>query len=159
MRKKELLNLNAELFSRADGYRNQIETLKKENEELKKENNSLINEIANLKSKLEASQSLKKLEEKILAQVNISEDKQYGAEIIGKIVVASATHCTDLSSKEQTTEVKELINLILGRTEIAKAEILRIVSDNLPFETKKSLIDSEQASAEDYFLSVLAQKD
>lgn len=158
MRKKDLINLNVELFSKADGFQKEIENLKKENEVLKKENISLLNEIQNLKSKLESSESLKKLEEKILAQVNISQDKQYGAEIIGKIVVISASHCTELSSKEQTKETKELINLILGRTEIAKAEILRIVSENLPFETKKSLIDSEKENAKDYFLSVLAQK-
>lgn len=159
MRKKDLMNLNVELFAKADGYKQQIANLKSENEALKKENTSLQNEITNLKAKLESSESLKKLEEKILAQVNISEDKQYGAEIIGKIVVKSATHCTDLSSKEQTAEVKELINLILGRTEIAKAEILKIVCENLPFETKKELINKEKENAEDYFLSVLAQKD
>lgn len=159
MRKKDLMNLNAELFSREDRLREQILELEKENETLKKENASLQSENANLKSKLEASQSLKKLEEKLLAQVSVSEDKQYGAEIIGKIVVKSATHCTELSAREQSAETKELINLILGRTEIAKAEILKIVSQNIPFESKKELIDKEQSDAEDYFLSVLAQKD
>ena len=159
MRKKDLMNLNVELFAKSDNYKQQISSLKSENEALKKENASLQNEITNLKAKLESSESLKKLEEKILAQVSISEDKQYGAEIIGKIVVKSATHCTELSSKEQTAENKELINLILGRTEIAKAEILKIVSDNLPLETKRELINKEKENAEDYFLSVLAQKD
>lgn len=159
MRKKDLMKLNVELFAKSDGYKQQIANLKSENEVLKKENSSLQNEITNLKAKLESSESLKKLEEKILAQVSISEDKQYGAETIGKIVVKSATHCTELSQIEQTSQTKELINLILGRTEIAKSEILKIVSDNLPIETKKELIDKEKENAEDYFLSVLAQKD
>ena len=159
MRKKDLIKLNTELFSREDGLRAKIEELKKEIEGLEKENAELQSEIATLKSKLEASQSLKKLEEKLLAQVNISEDKQYGAEIIGKIVVKSATYCTDLSAREQSAETKELINLILGRTEIAKAEILKIVSQNITLEEKKEQIDREHADALDYFLSVLAQKD
>ncbi len=159
MRKKDLLSLNAELFSRADGYQREKEKLTEENKQLKSENTKLKEEIEVLKSKLSASESLKKLEEKILAQVSISEDKQYGAEIIGKIVVTSTTHCTELSAKEQTAEIKELINLILGRTEIAKAEILKIVSENISIEAKKERINKEQSDAEDYFLSVLAQKD
>ncbi len=159
MRKKDLLNLNSELFTRADGYQRQLESLKKGNEDLQKENDRLLGEIENLKSKLTASESLKKLEEKVLAQVNISEDRQYGAEVIGKIVLKSATYCTELSSSEPTANTKEMINLILGRTEIAKAEILKIVSEDLALESKKTLIDSEQTDTEDYFLSVLAQKD
>lgn len=159
MRKKDLMNLNSTLFAREDAYQRQIETLKAENDDLKKQIDALNDQVVGLKSKLEASESLKKLEDKILAQVSISEDKQYGAEIIGKIVLKSAEYCTELSSCEQNAEIKELVNLILGRTEIAKAEILKIVSENLPLEAKKDMIDKERLGAEDYFLSVLAQKD
>ncbi len=157
MRKKDLIKLNAELFKKSDDLQAQNRQLKKENEELKQKTEELIKELSELEEKLSAEVQ-SKAEEQLL-KINFPEDKVYGAEVIGKIVLKSAMHCTSLSSREQNNTTKELINLILGRTEIAKAEILKFVSEDLPFETKKALIDTEQTNAEDYFLSVLAQKD
>ena len=157
MRKKDLLKLNTELFKKSDDLQAQNRQLEKENEQLKMKTEQLIKELSELKERLSAEPEIEA--EEPLCEINISEDKEYAAEIIGKIVLKSALHCTSLSSLEQNNATKELINLILGRTEIAKAEILKAVSEDLPFETKKILIDTEQANAEDYFLSVLAQKD
>lgn len=157
MRKKDLIALNAKLFKKSDDLEAQNRQLEKENEELKLKAEKLTKELSELKEKLSAEAEKKTV--KPLCEIKIPTDKEYGAEVIGKIVLKSAAHCTTLSSLEQNNTTKELVNLILGRTEIAKAEILKIVSEDMPLETKKSLIDAEQSSAEDYFLSVLAQKD
>lgn len=156
MRKKELIKLNTELFRKSDDLLAQNRALEKENEQLKMKTEELTKELSELKEKLLTQNECESEE---LLPTNIPEDKKYGAEVIGKIVLKSAMHCTTLSSREQNNTTKELVNLILGRTEIAKAEISKVLSDALPFETKKTLIDAEQADAEDYFLSVLAQND
>ncbi|MBE6750790.1 MAG: hypothetical protein E7560_06475 [Ruminococcaceae bacterium] len=155
MRKKELFRLNEELFEKAEKYKLLYADLKQENDSLKAEIESLKSEIESLKK---PSEPMKALEEKIIIQANITDDTRFGAEIIGKIVVEAAKHCNALTSSGGN-ENKELVNLILGRTEIAKAEILKIVSLDLPLEEKKEKIISEQKSAEDYFLSVIAQKE
>ena len=56
-------------------------------------------------------------------------------------------------------DAKELVNLILGRTEVAKAEILKIVGSEIPLENKYEQISGCEKSAEDYFHSVMAQND
>ena len=57
----------------------------------------------------------------------------------------------------ETENSKELLNLILGRTEVAKAEILKTVSSDIAFDEKKAKIDAEYESAKDYFESVIRQ--
>ena len=52
-----------------------------------------------------------------------------------------------------------MVNLILGRTEVAKSEILKIISLDISLEEKKELINEQYKSAEDYFISVEAQKE
>ena len=52
---------------------------------------------------------------------------------------------------------RELVNLLLGKTEVAKAEILSVVSQNIGLEEKKIKIDSIADEALDYFKSILAQ--
>ena len=93
----------------------------------------------------------------MVSQIKLKEDTKYGASIIGKIVLSSTTYCNELTLT-MGASAKELINLILGRTEVAKAEILKITSSNASIEDKKAMIDSEAFSAEDYFKSIMAQK-
>ena len=158
MRKKELLKLNEQLFDRA-------EAAMRTAEELKKENSSLLSKIEALEKKIEGmaetpkpSAPLQIIEEKMVSQIKLKEDTEYGASIIGKIVLSSTSYCNELTSSMEASSAKELVNLILGRTEVAKAEILKITSSNASIEDKKAMIDSELYSAEDYFKSVMAQK-
>ena len=53
---------------------------------------------------------------------------------------------------------KELVNLILGRTEVAKGEILRLSQSVLDGEEMLAAMEREYNEAEDYFKSVMAQK-
>lgn len=157
MRKKKLLKLSEDLFNRLDAAQIALKESNQENENLKKEIEILKKENEALKKAEIQSEPLKQLEEKIKKQANLPEDAEYGSQIIGKIVITAATYCNKLTSVSENADVKELINLILGRTEIAKAEILKIVSGDSHFAAKKELIDAQKNSAEDYFNSVMAQ--
>ena len=159
MRKKELLNINSELISKNRSLMAENNELKEKVSELREEILSLNAKIDNLNTKLNSTEPLKKLEEKVTARAELSEDTQYGSEIIGKIVVSATKHCNSLTSHQTGEMTKEMVNLILGRTEVAKSEILRIISLDVAIDEKKRLIDEQYQSAEDYFVSVEAQKE
>ena len=158
MRKKELYKLNDQLFS-------ELESVKEEIEELKKENNRLLKQLeqSNEKTEIidkeaEKNEPIKTLENKIINRPKISNETEYGGRIIGKVVVSATQFCQELSISNEKEDSKELVNLILGRTEVAKAEILKIVSSDQTFDVKKGLIDDEYVATIDYFHSVMAQR-
>ena len=86
----------------------------------------------------------------------LSEEFQYASSIIGKTVIEATMVCNNLT-KDGKADTKELVNLVLGRTEVLKAEILKILNSNEPLEIKKDLMQNEQMSAFDYFDSIKAQ--
>lgn len=155
MRKKLLLEQNIQLFDRLTAAESEIKRLKKELEEEKRRAAALKEENARLtENKGSTVAPLKILESKVIKQAGITPDTEYGAAVIGKTVVAAAKYCEQLKTRDNA---KELINLILGRTEVAKAEILNIVTTDNADEEKRRLIDEQLALAEDYFASVTAQ--
>lgn len=157
MRKKELLKLNEELFNRHQATLKQLEELITENKKLSKTVDELKTELEKAKACKEET-PLKNLEEKIISNASFTSETKYGAEVIGKIVVSAAKYCNFLTAcPENGSDVKELVNLILGRTEIAKAEILNIVETDSEFLDKKGLIDAQLTECEDYFESIKAQ--
>lgn len=157
MRKKELLLQNTQLFDKLTVYEMQISKLKKELEKKDDEIKELNNKLTELCKKDEEPKPFKKLEEKVINQANYKNQFDYGAQVIGKIVVAGARYCNSLTDNNSVLNAKELMNLILGRTEVAKSEILKIVSSDCSDETKKEKIDAEYENAVDYFDSVMAQ--
>lgn len=155
MRKKLLLEQNIQLFDRLTAAEGEIKRLKNELEEEKRRAAALKEENARLtENKGSTAAPLKILESKVIKQAGITPDTDYGATVIGKTVVAAAKYCEQLKTRDNA---KELINLILGRTEVAKAEILNIVTTDNADEEKRRLIDEQLALAEDYFASVTAQ--
>ncbi len=155
MRKKLLLEQNIQLFDRLTAAEGEIKRLKNELEEEKRRAAALKEENARLtENKGSTAAPLKILESKVIKQAGITPDTDYGAAVIGKTVVAAAKYCEQLKTRDNA---KELINLILGRTEVAKAEILNIVTSDNVAEEKRRLIDEQLALAEDYFASVTAQ--
>lgn len=157
MRKKKLLKLSQDLFNRLDAAQISLKQVMQENAELKKQVEELKADNEEFKKHQIQSTALKQLEEKIEKQANLDEDAQYGSQIIGKIIISAATYCNKLTANSENSDIKELVNLILGRTEVAKAEILKIVSGDNPVSKKKELIDLQKSAAEDYFASVMAQ--
>lgn len=81
---------------------------------------------------------------------------EYGSQIIGKIVVSAAQYSNSLTAGGET-RYKELLNLILGKTEVAKAEILDITASEAEFDVKNHMIDSVYEQTIEYFESVMAQ--
>ena len=154
MRKKQLISQNLNLFD-------QIEALRAQIAEKDKRINGLENELSRLRSeKREESAAhtvpLKRLEEKVTGNTVYGKDIEYASQVIGKLVLESATGSNRLTMGGGN-EHRELVNLLLGKTEVAKAEILSVVSESIPFEEKQEKIDSIAAEALDYFASISAQ--
>lgn len=154
MRKKALIEQNLTLFR-------QLETLRGENAANMKKIHDLQETIEQLKQakvteKPEESSPLKKLHDKVIENSKLNPAVEYAAEVIGKLVMESANGSNKLTAGGNT-EHRELVNLLLGKTEVAKAEILEIVSGDFAFEVKKEKIDDVAENAIDYFNSILAQ--
>lgn len=159
MRKSEMLKQNTELFDRLTDAELKITALKKEIAERDSIISSLKAENERLNARLSATAPLKTLEQKVTKQAELSPEVEYGAEVIGKTVLEAARYCNELTASAKTETEKELLNLILGRTEVAKAEILKIVGSDDELELKKQKIDGQYKTAAEYFESVKAQKD
>lgn len=154
MRKKILIEQNAVFFK-------EIEALKGEIAELKNEINKRDKQIAELieQNQFEAvnKSPLEKIEERVMEQAEEENISQYGAKAIGRIVVAVSEATTFLASSPSIS-ASERINLILGRSEVAKAEILKTVSSDEDFKAKKIKTDSIVEKALEYINCTKAQK-
>lgn len=177
MNKKQYIELSQDLQERLHVEKNITKELKIENSKLTDENNDLnaqLNELRGRIAELEKGGAEEVVEtEEVTPEVTedkpeepkaevsepkLSDGMSAGAKIIGKIVLSSAEYCNALSGAAAPQNAKELLNLILGRTEVAKAEILRISALDIPREEKLAAMEQELTAAEDYFKSVMAQK-
>ncbi len=89
-------------------------------------------------------------------EVELPDDFNYASDVIGNIVIKAAGFINELTVSAKENK-KELINLILGRTEIAKAEILNAVSSDVGLSAKQELIDTQYNEAFEYFKSIMEQ--
>ena len=139
--------------------------------ELKKENERLLDKISELEEKLAqqqtegfkvgsavTDQSQEEMTEEQHENISptLDDAMEYGAKIIGNIIVESAKY-SDMVTNKPSENTKDLINLIMGKSEICKSEILTIALGELDYNTKCDLMDSQLNDAVDYFKSVLAQ--
>ena len=81
---------------------------------------------------------------------------EYGANVIGKITVESAKFCDKITSKGGNN-TRELLGLIMGKSEVCKNDILSIAMSDAENENKLQLIDAQYNEALDYFKSVVEQ--
>lgn len=179
MRKKDLLVQNAALFDRLQQSEICIKRLRRELEEKERliadfENDafpaveeqqelgfSVKTEIDDLSEPCEApafeeSSDLNEEEPSAVPQVQLDDVTEYGAKAIGKLVVASAEYSNQLTQGGNTA-YRELVNLLLGRTEVAKSEILTATIGEGTLEEKTAAIDEICDKALEYFESVMAQ--
>ena len=157
MRKKELKELYEEAYERINELNDELEYIKYENEALNVkikefEMNSISIEpiIKNVVEEVNEP-------EKITETAAITPEKELGAQAIGRIIINAAKYCGKLTNMGEKKDIKELINLVLGRTEVAKAEILNIITSENSLEDMYIKVTNEEAEAEDYFVSVLGQ--
>ncbi len=159
MRKKKLIEQNLSLFENLQKTQSELIELKKQ---LKKN----ADEINLLKSQLDkanepepetsVTEPMRRLEEKVITNASLKPDMEYGAKVIGQIVVSAAKYSNKLTVGGDDSK-KELVNLILGKTEMAKAEILSVVEASDSFDVKCAKMDQIAAVSKEYFESVLAQ--
>lgn len=162
MRKKKLLEQNTLLFEQMKQLEIEIALLKKEiskrNAEIKR-----LSAMQGTKEQISADLTAKpenkqndevkhKPEDIVLDDISV-----YGSDTIGEIVLR-ATELSGRLSLEQSEENKELVNLILGKTEVAKSEILMATEKENSLENKKSEIDNIKNNTFEYFESVMGQK-
>jgi len=155
MRKSKIIKENLSLFGQINELREEIESLKKEITARDFEISRLNKQISEEKTE-EVSAPLKEIEKKVIKS-EVSEDVNYGSTVIGEIVVESANFSNILTSNGETRYI-ELVNLILGKAEVAKADILSVVSENISLEMKKVKIDEIKKATTEYFESVMAQR-
>lgn len=144
---KELVNLTNDLYEKLDDSLYLQKQMENEIKRYKMMENKTKEEVK--------AENIEEIPQKETPK--FSEDFEFASYIIGKVVVESTKICNQLTLDNQTAERYELVNLILGRTEVLKAEILKILNSETEFETKKELMKSEQNSAYDYFNSIKAQ--
>ncbi len=143
--KKALIELNNSLYEKLD---NSLFLQKQLEKEIEKYKTMQKKEEAKVEKRVET------VEEK---PSEFSEDFEFASFIIGKVVVEATKTCNELSNGCQTADRLELVNLILGRTEVLKSEILKILTSEATLEIKKKLMQDEENCAYDYFNSIKAQ--
>lgn len=186
MRKKELMKRLSDLVLTVEKLNKTVKQLKAENEELllkveelEKQKAVAVSESAEKAVVEEAvvqknepvsvdSESFSEpvgFTVRVVDEVDLSENTssdeelnpmEYGAVIIGKITVESAK-CCDVITKNGGNDVKELLSLVMGKSELAKAEILNIAMSEDDDTVKREKIDAELIEATDYFKSVSEQ--
>ena len=154
MRKKALLEQNVSLLGQIEALRSENAAHIEKIKELEKAVEDLKQELS--REKKPATEPLKKLEKKVVGNARLDSSTEYASEVIGKLVIESAAGSNLLTAGGNTGH-RELVNLLLGKTEVAKAEILAIVTDVGDFEEKKARIDAVSDETIDYFRSILAQ--
>lgn len=157
MRKKDLIKQNLTLFEELQKSKLELSELKKQLKKSVDEIDVLKSEISNIKTiEPEITEPMRRLEEKVILSASFKPDMEYGAKAIGQIVVSAANYSNKLTA-DGNDSYKELVNLILGKTEIAKSEILGVVETDDSTEIKTSKIDKIVTDANEYFESVIAQ--
>lgn len=81
----------------------------------------------------------------------------YGTRMIGRTVLEASLYCNRLTGDGSDPSAKELVNLILGKTELIKAEMLKIVLSEKDAAEKRKEIDAQFEQVKDYFESVMRQ--
>lgn len=159
MRKKKLIEQNLSLFEDLQKTQREISELKKLLSQNADEIKSLKAELSKAKEpepEVTVTEPMRRLEEKVITNATLKPDMEYGAKVIGKIVVSAAEYSNKLTIGGDDSH-KELVNLILGKTEMAKAEILSVIGTDDTFDVKCAKMDQIAAVSKEYFESVLAQ--
>ncbi len=173
MQKKELMKRLGELVSTVERLNSNINELKAENRQLKAkieeleashkepcdDVNDTVGEIPNSEAD---GFTVKIIDEVELSEENSEEPRlndqalEYGAAVIGKITVEAAHYC-EIVSSFGGDDLKELLGLIMGKSEVCKSEILNIAISELTIESKREMIDAQLNEAVEYFKSISEQ--
>ena len=161
MLKKKLVNENLALFERLNKANEKISEQGKTIKELDEKISELKILLEEEKNKVQVIEIKEEAEistaEETKEEIKSVNDVEYGSSIIGKIVVAATENSNKLSAESQTPESKEQINLILGKTEVAKSEILAVVLSNKSLDEKIADMDKIKEDTVEYFEGIMQQ--
>ncbi len=166
MRKKELFEQNTVLHNRLHTVSVELKKYKELYSKNIAEINSLRQQLAEMEIELlnrkneEKAEPCIQTEEKAVEEKSVvpelEEISQYGAEIIGKIVMEGTKISNSFVGNSNDLSV-DLINLLLGKTEVCKAKIYDICRDDISDSEKKNKIDAVYGDCIDYFSSLIKQ--
>ncbi|MBR5472969.1 MAG: hypothetical protein IKU82_03170 [Clostridia bacterium] len=159
MRKSKLIEQNMALFEDLQKTQRELNELKRllsKNADEIKSLREQLDKANETKEEVTPTEPMRRLEEKVIMGATLKPDMEYGAQVIGKIVISAAEYSNKLTIGGDDSH-KELVNLILGKTEVAKAEILSVTESDDSFDVKCAKIDQISAVTKEYFESVLAQ--
>ena len=163
MNKNLLIKQNKQLFDKLHVSELSNKRLKDELVNLRKIVARLENEIEQLKNDDFEILSDTTLNDEVIEEAAnetketvLGADIEIGSKIIGEIVIQAALTSNKIKEKSHPN-IKELVNLILGRTEVAKGEVLNIVSSDVSIEAKALMMDDVKAQTFEYFESILEQ--
>ena len=161
MLKKKLVKENIALFERLNKANEKISEQGKTIKELDEKISELKILLEEEKNKVQVIEIKEEAEistaEETKEEIKSVNDVEYGSSIIGKIVVAATENSNKLSAESQTSESKEQINLILGKTEVAKSEILAVVLSNKSLDEKIADMDKIKEDTIEYFEGIMQQ--
>ncbi len=157
MRKKRIIEQNEVLFRKLNTANQEIEYLKRQIERKDNEIKELSGKVGE-EVKENVSPALSELEKKVTEpDFKLEEDVEFASKIIGEIVLESA-RLSNILTADGEIKYKELVNLILGKAEVSKAEILSVTKESVSLENKKEKIYAVKDSTFEYFESVMAQR-
>lgn len=166
MRKKALIKKTEELIGVMNTLQRQLESLKRENAELKEKIAEFESQkaVPVVQAPVVSEGFTVYVEEPVAEEIptepiELPQDNEileYGAIAIGRVVQESVKYA-NLISESACDNKKELLNLIMGKAEITKAEIFSITDGNIAVDLKKDLIDTQYDEAVDYFKSAYGQ--
>ncbi len=176
MKKKELINKIVELIDTINSLHSQINELKSDNVEIRAKLGELEAKMQNSapavqEEKAENQEGFKVYENIIEKETDTAEETvdipvnvvplgdnmlEYGSVAIGRVVQESIKYANLISASVGENK-KEVLNLIMGKAEVVKAEIFTITDGELTDEVKKELIDTQLNEAIDYFKSAYGQ--
>lgn len=163
MRKKELFEQNTALHNRLQTLTAELKKYKELYSQNIAEINSLRQKLAEMEIEMTrvSTVEIKQQEEQVVNEPSIAIPElegasQYGADVIGKIIVEGTKISNSFVGVSNDLSV-ELINLVLGKTEVCKAKIYDICRDDASLEEKRIKIDEIYKDCIDYFTSLTKQ--
>lgn len=164
-----MLEQNTVLYNRLQTALEELEKYKKLYKENIEEINSLRRQLANMEKQNAPAPMIteeapavhgifdtEQPKSEPAPDVKLSDIMQYGAEVIGKIVL-EGTKASNSFRDNPNEYSKDLINLVLGKTEVCKSTICEICASEADEAEKKKNIDNVQKDAADYFQGLYKQ--
>ena len=162
VKKKDLFEQNTVLYNRLQTVSAELKKYKELYAQNIAEINSLRKTLAEMETNMQVADKVSQLaENKVLENKaeysspvvevpKLEPVAEYGAEIIGKIVL-EGTKLSNLFAENNNSFSVDLINLVLGKTEVCKSSIYDICHSEKDETEKRQLIDSIYNECIDYF--------